>query len=61
MLIRVVSSLTVEDEGPIAKMLLAVVVRVLNELPIAYSVSVEGRGVTIRHTRTCEKPPSVPH
>jgi hypothetical protein len=39
--IRVVSSLTPEDEGVIAPSILAMVRRLLDRLPIAYAIRVE--------------------
>ena len=46
--IRVVSSLTPEDEGAIAPWILVMLCRALDPLPIAYSIEVESA-----HRRVC--------
>ncbi len=49
--IRVVSSLTTEDEDRIARLLIAVITRALDDLPIAYALSVKGGRQMFRHSR----------
>jgi hypothetical protein len=47
--IRVVSSLTPEDEGAIAPSILAMVRRLLDRLPIAYAIRVETMDRRVLH------------
>jgi hypothetical protein len=47
--IRVVSSLTPEDEGALAPSILAMVRRLLDRLPIAYAIRVETTNQRVLH------------
>jgi hypothetical protein len=55
--IRVVSSLTQEDEERVAPSILAALCELLDRLPIAYAIRIEGTGRRVfEHTSTTPNP-----
>ena len=57
--IRIISSLTEDDEDQLARKVLTAIVSLLTDLPVSYSVRIESEGGTVmQHTNLPPEAPS---